>query len=73
MQKYEKLEKIGEGKCQNYTVPERKVLNPCFGQTEIPLYLTNHWNYQNIQYTIEKSYKMVTRNAKKKLEIFKMW
>ena len=35
------------------------------------LYINNHWKYENKQYTIEKPYKIATRNAKKNLNFSK--
>ena len=32
----------------------------------------NHWEYENKQYTIEKSVEIATRNAKKKFKFFKI-
>ena len=56
-----------------YTVPERKVHNACFCQTQIALYIKKYWEYKNKQYIIEKPYKIATRNAKKKkFEFFKI-
>ena len=36
------------------------------------LCINNHWEYENKQYTIEKPYKIATRNAKKNFEFFKI-
>ena len=36
------------------------------------LCINNHWKYENKQYTIEKPYKIATRNAKKNFEFFKI-
>ena len=36
------------------------------------LYINNHWKYENKQYTIEKPYKIATRNAKFFFEFFKI-
>ena len=37
-------------------------------QIKIPLFVCNHSKYQNMQYTIEKPYKMVTKNDRKILK-----
>ena len=39
--------------------------------TRFLLCINNHWKYENKQYTIEKPYKIATRNAKKNLNFSK--
>ena len=41
-------------------------------QKRFLLCINNHWKYENKQYTIEKPYKIATRNAKKNFEFFKI-
>ena len=41
-------------------------------QKHFLLCINNHWKYENKQYTIEKPYKIATRNAKKNFEFSKI-
>ena len=52
-------------------VPERKVHNTCFCQTQIALYIKKYWEYKNKGWIIEKPYKVATRNAKENLNFSK--
>ena len=46
--------------------------NEILRQKRFLLCINNHWKYENKQYTIEKPYKIATRNAKKNFEFFKI-
>ena len=55
-----------------YTVVTRILHTPRFPDLRFGLYSPNQLEYENKRYTIEKPYKLVTRNAKKNFEFSKI-
>ena len=52
---------------RRHTVAEKRIYTPWFLDLRFGLYSLNQKEYENKWYTIEKPYKIATRNAKKKL------